>query len=79
MWVCIVGLVLGYVACQTLLWLAQDMLRTQRGIMVQPGWPNQKSVLSLLALLAVSALASLLPAWRAYRLSLMDGLHPPSV
>ena len=79
MWVCIVGLVLGYVACQTLLWLAQDMLRTQWGIMVQPGWPHQESVLSLLALLAVSALASLLPAWRAYRLSLMDGLHPPSV
>jgi len=24
-------------------------------------------------------LASLVPAWRAYRLSLSDGLHPPSV
>jgi len=23
--------------------------------------------------------ASLVPAWRAYRLSLSDGLHPPSV
>ena len=48
-------------------------------VMVQPGWPSTDSLLSLGGLFVVSVLASLLPAWRAYRLSLMDGLHPPSV
>ncbi|NCV63536.1 MAG: FtsX-like permease family protein [Betaproteobacteria bacterium] len=77
--VCLVGIVCGYAVCQCLMWAAQDMLRTGFGVMVQPGLPSADSLLSLGALFAVSVLASLLPAWRAYRLSLMDGLHPPSV
>ena len=77
--VCLVGIVCGYIASQSLMWAAQDMLRTGFGVMVQPGWPSTDSLLSLGGLFVVSVLASLLPAWRAYRLSLMDGLHPPSV
>jgi len=77
--VCLVGIVSGYVVCQGLMWAAQDLLRTGFGVMVQPGWPSADSLTSLGALFGVSVLASLLPAWRAYRLSLMDGLHPPSV
>ncbi|MFM7801082.1 MAG: ABC transporter permease, partial [Limnohabitans sp.] len=77
--VCLVGIVCGYIVCQCLLWAGQDILRTSFGIMVQPGLPSSDSLLSLGALFVVSVLASLLPAWRAYRLSLMDGLHPPSV
>ena len=77
--VCLVGMVCGYIASQSLMWAAQDMLRTGFGVIVQPGWPSADSLLSLGGLFVVSVLASLLPAWRAYRLSLMDGLHPPSV
>ncbi len=77
--VCLLGIVAGFAACQMLMWSAQDALRTGFGIMVQPGWPSTDSLLALAALLGVSVLASLLPAWRAYRLSLMDGLHPPAV
>jgi putative ABC transport system permease protein len=77
--VCLVGIVCGYIASQSLMWAAQDTLRTGFGVMVQPGWPSTDSLLSLGGLFVVSVLASLLPAWRAYRLSLMDGLHPPSV
>jgi putative ABC transport system permease protein len=77
--VCLVGIVCGYVFCQGLMWSVQDLLRTNFGVMVHPGWPSTDSFTSLGALFFVSVLASLLPAWRAYRLSLMDGLHPPSV
>ena len=77
--VCVLGIVAGFAACQLLLWGAQDMLRTGFGILVQPGWPSSDSALALVGLLGVAVVASLLPAWRAYRLSLMDGLHPPAV
>lgn len=79
MLVCLVGLLLGEVLSQSLMWAAQDVLRIQFGVMVQPGWPSAQAWLSLLALAAVALVASVLPAWRAYRLSLMDGLHPPTV
>jgi putative ABC transport system permease protein len=79
MLVCLVGLLLGELLSQSLMWAAQDVLRIQFGVMVQPGWPSAQAWLSLLALAAVALVASVLPAWRAYRLSLMDGLHPPTV
>ena len=77
--VCVTGIVLGYAFSQFLILISQDMLRTQFGVMVQPGLPSLQALTSLFALFGVSVLASLLPAWRAYSLSLMDGLHPPSV
>ena len=77
--VCMTGIVLGYAFSQFLILISQDMLRTQFGVMVQPGLPSLQALTSLFALFGVSVLASLLPAWRAYSLSLMDGLHPPSV
>ena len=73
------GILSGYAASQALMWGAQDALRIHYGVMVHPGWPSLASGLGLLALCGVAVLASLLPAWRAYRLSLMDGLHPPAV
>jgi len=77
--VCVVGIVLGYLLCQALLLLGQDVLRTEFGVLVQTGWPAAQSWWALAGLCGVALLASCVPAWRAYRLSLSDGLHPPSV
>jgi putative ABC transport system permease protein len=77
--VCLLGIVCGYAVSQLLMWGAQDVLRTGFGVMVQPGLPSGESLVSLGALFSVAVLASLMPAWRAYRLSLMDGLHPPAL
>ena len=77
--VCLLGIVCGYAVSQFLMWGAQDVLRTGFGVIVQPGLPSSRSLLSLAALFIVGVLASLMPAWRAYRLSLMDGLHPPAL
>lgn len=77
--VCMLGILSGYAASQALMWGAQDALRIHYGVMVHTGWPTLESGLGLLALCGVAVLASSLPAWRAYRLSLMDGLHPPAV
>jgi putative ABC transport system permease protein len=77
--VCFIGIVIGYAFTQCLILIAQDLLRTQFGVMVQPGLPSFQALISIGSLFSVSVLASLLPAWRAYSLSLMDGLHPPSV
>lgn len=77
--VCLVGIALGEIWSQGLMWFAQDLLRVQFGVLVQTGLPSAQAAWSLLALAAVALLASVVPAWRAYRLSLMDGLHPPTV
>jgi putative ABC transport system permease protein len=77
--VCVAGIVLGFVLCQAFLLLGQDLLRTEFGVLMQVGWPAWQAWWALGALCGVALLASLVPAWRAYRLSLSDGLHPPSV
>jgi putative ABC transport system permease protein len=77
--VCLAGIVLGFVLCQAFLLLGQDLLRTEFGVLVQAGWPPLQAWWALGALCGVALLASLVPAWRAYSLSLSDGLHPPSV
>jgi putative ABC transport system permease protein len=79
MLVCLLGIALGELFSLALMWGAQDLLRVQFGVLVQPGWPSEQAWLSLAALSAVAMMASVLPAWQAYRLSLMDGLHPPAV
>ena len=79
MLVCLLGIALGELLSLGLMWGAQDLLRVQFGVLVQPGWPSELAWFSLAALASVAMLASVLPAWQAYRLSLMDGLHPPAV
>lgn len=46
------------------------------GIALHAGWSSGAQWAWLAAVLLAGALASLLPAWRAYRLSLADGLSP---
>jgi putative ABC transport system permease protein len=47
------------------------------GIQMKVGWPAMDAWISIAVLLGAAMLASLLPAWRAYRMSLSDGLNPP--
>jgi len=77
--VCVVGIVLGCVLHQALMWALQDLLRTELGIALQWGWPSAPTWWSLGGLVAAASLAAVVPALRAYRLSLIDGLHPPAV
>jgi len=77
--VCVVGIVLGCVLHQALMWALQDLLRTELGIALQWGWPSAPIWWSLGGLVAAASLAAVVPALRAYRLSLIDGLHPPAV
>jgi putative ABC transport system permease protein len=49
------------------------------GIKVHMGWPSLTAWGSIGLLLLGALLASLIPAIRAYRMSLSDGLNPPSM
>jgi len=46
------------------------------GVSLTLSAPSATEWMLLLAVLAAGTIASLLPGWRAYRLSLADGLSP---
>ncbi|NSL54157.1 ABC transporter permease [Uliginosibacterium aquaticum] len=70
------GCLLGLVLLQWAVWLGGAWLQSRFGIVVAGLWPGQDEWLRLAGIVATGLLASLLPAWRAYRLSLADGLSP---
>ncbi|MCS6787481.1 MAG: ABC transporter permease [Thiobacillaceae bacterium] len=67
---------LGLALSRLLALAAGPWLAAHYGIQVQIAWPHMGEWLWLTAVCAVGTLASLIPAWRAYRLSLADGLTP---
>jgi putative ABC transport system permease protein len=77
--VCLAGLVLGWLALQLAVLGAGDWVRNSFGVMVSPRLPDAQGWAAMLGLLFMSVLASVVPAWRAFRLSVHDGLHPPTV
>ena len=76
--VCLLGMLGGLLLHGLGLWALQDLLRTELGIAVQWGWPTAEVAWSLAGLVLAAWLAASVPALRAYRLSLVDGLHPPT-
>lgn len=66
------GVALLSVASLALSALAQAHL----GLMLNAAWPTADEWRLLAGVVGVGALTSLLPGWRAYRLSLADGLTP---
>jgi putative ABC transport system permease protein len=58
--------------------MCQELLLQNFGIQTHNGWPELEDLYSIGLLLVGAMMASLLPAWRAYRISLLDGLHPPN-
>jgi putative ABC transport system permease protein len=74
--VTLTGAVLGVVGAAAAVLLAGPWVQRQLGITLQPGAPTAAQWGLFAAVLAAGMLASLVPGWRAYRLSLADGLSP---
>lgn len=71
-----VGVICGVVALLLLQPLIGPWASAQFGVDLAFAWPTRTEWFWLLAVLGAGMLASLLPAWRACRLSLADGLTP---
>jgi putative ABC transport system permease protein len=73
---CTAGVGLGWLLAVASTWSLQDLALTQWGVHLRPGWPGEGQITLLAGLWLAGMFASLLPAWRAYRLSVQDGLSP---
>ena len=76
--VCVVAIAAGVLGTQALIFVLQDFLLQGYGIQTRHGWPVYEAWVSIGLLLVCALVSSLLPAWRAYRMSLTDGLNPPN-
>ena len=70
------GVLLGLLACALALALGSDWVQARFGIALSTDWPTAAEWQLIGALIGAGWLASLVPGWRAYRLSLVDGLSP---
>ena len=76
MLVTLAGALLGALATAAAVVAAGPWLQQQFGIGLQAAAPSAGQWLLFAAVLVAGMLASLVPGWRAYRLSLADGLSP---
>ncbi|WP_455282273.1 ABC transporter permease [Cupriavidus necator] len=70
------GTLAGYLLLTALSIALAPWLEASLGMALPVAWPHASELPLLAAIIAAGAIASLLPAWRAYRLSLHDGLTP---
>ena len=70
------GAVLGALGCALAAGLLAPWAMAQFGLGLQLDWPSAVELGLLAAVLLAGTAASLLPGWRAYRMSLADGLSP---
>ena len=70
------GSALGAAAVWVLVLLLAPWLQANYGLTLASGLPSAAEWQLLAGIIAVGAIASLLPGWRAYRLSLADGMTP---
>jgi putative ABC transport system permease protein len=75
----LIGLLAGWLLLQLEILLLASPLREQMGIILRNQLPSSESWMVMSLLLGCGLLAGLIPAWRAYRLTLSDGLNPPSL
>jgi putative ABC transport system permease protein len=71
-----IGVALGLVALAAAVVVLAPWLQSNYGITLTLSAPTEAQWGLLAAVLAAGFLASLVPGWRAYRLSLADGLSP---
>ncbi|MCQ4348363.1 ABC transporter permease [Pseudomonas stutzeri] len=69
------GLLLGLALLYLAIALGQDFLQARHGLLLPLAAPSPREWLLLAASLGAALLLGLLPAWRAYRQSLLDGLN----
>ena len=74
--VTLLGALLGMLATGLFIALAAPWVQTHYGVNLQLSAPSAAQWSLFAAVVAAGAVASLIPAWRAYRLSLADGLSP---
>ena len=70
------GALCGLLAWALALVLAAPWVQSRLGIALRAGMPSDAEWLWLAAIVLAGAVAAVLPGWRAYRLSLADGLLP---
>lgn len=70
------GVALGMLACAAAVALLGDLVQARWGLALRPFVPGAAELRLACALLIGGWLASLVPGYRAYRLSLADGLSP---
>ncbi|WP_454731290.1 MULTISPECIES: ABC transporter permease [Cupriavidus] len=70
------GTLAGYLLLTVLSVAVAPWLEASLGLALPVAWPQASELPLLAAIVATGAAASLLPGWRAYRLSLADGLTP---
>jgi putative ABC transport system permease protein len=68
------GIVLGILVLQAALAIAAPLVETRLGLVLAPGLPSAAEGLLLAAVLVCGTLAGAIPAWRAYRLALTEGM-----
>ncbi len=71
-----VGALLGALACAAAIALLSPWVQARFGLGLSLAWPTSEQLWLLGAVVLAGTAASLLPGWRAYRLSLADGLSP---
>jgi putative ABC transport system permease protein len=76
--VCVIGILSGWLLLQAMVGLYADQLRTEWGVVSSMGLPNTADAASLLLVLFTVLLFSIIPAAKAYKMALHDGLNPPS-
>ena len=72
----VLGAALGALSVGVLVLLLAPWLQANYGLTLQAGLPRPAEWRLLAGIVAVGATASLMPGWRAYRLSLADGMTP---
>jgi putative ABC transport system permease protein len=74
--VTVLGILAGWLLLCLALWLGADTLQASYGIVIRPFLPDLAQAAMIAGLLFAGLVASLVPALRAYHLSLADGLTP---
>jgi len=77
--VCVVGMLIGGLFLQLGLLGFSSLLQQEFGIILRHHLPDAEAWVALAGIVGLSIVASVIPAWRAFRYSVHDGLHPPSV
>ena len=68
------GIIIGAAAIYLSLWLMGEKIATFAGIFIPIGYPSLYEALFLCAIVASALIGAIIPAWRAYRTALSDGL-----
>jgi len=70
----LLGSALGLLLLYGLMLVTQPLIETQLGMFIPISWPSVYELKLLLAVIIAGVVVSILPAYRAYRYSLADGM-----